>query len=182
MAVPILYIPNFVSNPDEVFKTLRSELEWVQRDSTPRSEYYTNLFPVPYTYGKGAGRREYQPQPVHPLIEKLRSDLKAETSVDLEVCFLNLYKNSREHLGWHADDSPEMDDARPIAIISLGGEREIWFAPQNDLKDITKKTLNHGSLTLMLPGMQDSHFHRIPKAGFESGERISLTYRGFVSD
>ncbi len=46
---------------------------------------------------------------------------------------------------------------------------------------ITKLKLGHGSLCLMQPGMQDTHQHRIPKAGFQCGERISLTFRGYVS-
>ena len=97
-----------------------------------------------------------------------------------EVCFLNGYEDQKDHLGWHADDSPEMDDARPIGIISLGAEREIWFCPQDDKAAVTRIKLEHGSLCLMLPGMQDTHFHRIPKAGFVCGERISLTFRGFT--
>ena len=40
--------------------------------------------------------------------------------------------------------------------------------------------LGHGSLCLMAPGMQDTWQHRIPKASFQCGERISLTFRGYV--
>jgi hypothetical protein len=32
----------------------------------------------------------------------------------------------------------------------------------------------------MLPGMQDTHYHRIPKSDREVGPRISLTFRGYV--
>lgn len=98
----------------------------------------------------------------------------------MEVCFLNGYENSRDHLGWHSDDSPKMDDSRPIAIVTLGAEREINFAPLIDLSDVTRLKLESGSLCVMAPGMQDSHAHKIPKAGFECGPRISLTFRGFV--
>lgn len=177
---PITYNPGFISNPDEALNALQSDLNWERRETTPRSEYYINEIPVPYTYGQGRGVREYHPQPSHPIIDKIKSDLKALTGFDFEVCFLNRYHNQSDHLGWHADDSPEMDDNRPIAIVSLGVEREIWFCPQVDNKDVTKVKLQHGSLCLMHAGMQDTHFHRIPKAGFECGERISLTFRGYV--
>jgi alkylated DNA repair dioxygenase AlkB len=74
-----------------------------------------------------------------------------------------------------------MDDKRPIATISLGVEREIWFRPNNST-DITKVLLGNGSLCLMLPGMQETHQHRIPKAPFHCGERISLTFRGYINN
>ncbi len=39
---------------------------------------------------------------------------------------------------------------------------------------------NNGSLCLMHAKMQETWQHRIPKASFSCGERISLTYRGYV--
>ncbi len=64
--------------------------------------------------------------------------------------------------------------------MSLGVEREIWFQPNPKNGTVQKLTLGHGSLCLMAPGMQDTWQHRIPKASFTCGERISLTYRGYV--
>lgn len=104
--------------------------------------------------------------------------------MSFEVCFLNRYLDQSDHLGWHADDSPEMDDARPIAVISLGVEREIWFRPipvkGEPPQEVSKVRLGHGSLFLMHPGMQETHQHRIPKASSLCGERISLTFRGYT--
>jgi alkylated DNA repair dioxygenase AlkB len=176
----ITYTPKFIADPDLALKTLQEELNWVRRETTPRSEYYINAAQVPYTYGSGRGVRTYEPQPIHPLVADITKQLEALTGTKFEVCFLNRYHDQSDHLGWHADDSPEMDDSRPIAIISLGAEREIWFCPQNDKTQVTKQKLEHGSLCLMPAGMQDTHFHRIPKAGFLCGERISLTFRGYV--
>lgn len=76
-----------------------------------------------------------------------------------------------------------MDDSRPIAIVSLGAEREIWFQradPERRLITPDKLRLGNGSLCLMAAGMQDTHQHRIPKAGRVVGPRISLTFRGTV--
>ena len=181
VAVPISYSESFVLNPALVFNRLWSELVWERRGSTPRREYYSNDFGVPYAYGKKAGLREYLPKPWHPDMLALRKQLEACTGTRFEVCFLNGYENQSDHLGWHADDSPEMDDSRPIAIVSLGAAREIWFCPQDDTQALTKLVLASGSLCLMAAGMQDTHFHRIPKAGFTCGERISLTFRGYAA-
>lgn len=211
MTAPITYIPNFITDPDRMFKELSEELDWEKRGNTPRQEYYCNDIPNPYVYGVGEGRRRYDPKPWHKAIEQIRSAISAHTGTIFEVCFLNRYLDQKDHLGWHADDSPEMDDARPIAIVSLGVEREIWFRkfihevcalciepiPNHKTPDCRgpeiakKKTiklytpeekikLGHGSLCLMHAGMQEEWFHRIPKCSHICGERISLTFRGYI--
>jgi hypothetical protein len=84
-------------------------------------------------------------------------------------------------------------------------EREIWFRPSichvckakigekhgiicsvgiDEFKpnplDVQKLELENGSMVIMPPGMQDTHQHRIPKASFMCGKRISLTFRTYV--
>jgi len=190
LSPPISYIPNFVDEPDRVLAALQNDLEWERRADAPRCEYYSNDFPEPYVYGRGTGQRTYHPRPYHPDVLAIRAKLEAYCKCKFEVCFLNRYLNQSDHLGWHADASPEMDDARPIVTISLGVEREIWFRPiiayefllvNPDYEiPITKLKLENGSMCIMQPGMQDTHLHRIPKASFQCGERISLTFRGYV--
>jgi alkylated DNA repair dioxygenase AlkB len=170
-----------VANPNPIFDALWSELDWERRGSTPRREYYCNDVGVPYVYGRGAGVREYLPKAMHPALAALKGETEAALSTKFEVAFLNGYEDARDSLGWHADDSESMDDNRPIAILTLGAEREIWFCRNTDRSDITKLVLGNGSLCVMAPGMQDTHLHRIPKAGFECGPRISITFRGYVA-
>lgn len=178
---PITYFKDFLSaEANEIFKSLSEDLAWVRRDTTPRMEYYVNSVNVPYTYGGGDFARTYEAQPTHPTIDKVKDCLEKFTGTIFEVCFLNRYLNQSDHLGYHSDNSPEMDDGRPIGIVSFGVERDIWFRPINSANDVTKVKLGHGSLCLMLPGMQDTHQHRIPKAGFQCGERISMTFRGYL--
>jgi len=189
MTIPIIYRPEFFVFADEVFQTLWNDLEWVRRGNTPRLEYYCNDFNEPYTYGSGAGVRTYEAQPYHPMITKIRKQLEAFMGEKYEVCFLNGYRDGSDQLGWHADDSPEMDDARHIAIVSLGARREIYFRPNSmiggqsmtTMPQVEKVWLEHGSVCFMRPGMQDTHQHRIPKASYHGcGPRISLTFRGYV--
>lgn len=179
--LPITYVKNYITNPNEFFDLLWTQLCWCRIENVPRKEYYCNEVQVPYTYGRGKGVRTYQPQPWHPLITYIKNKLESDLNTIFEVCFLNGYEDQSDQLGWHADDSPEMDDERPIAIVSFGVEREIWFCEQGNKSNVSKLLLNNGSLCLMKPGMQNTHFHRIPKAGFKCGARLSLTFRGYVS-
>lgn len=184
MNAPVEYIPNFVDNPDEHFTRLQTELNWIRYTDVPRSEYFYNKFDKPYSYGRGRGKRTYQPQAKYPSIDYIQSLLEKHLNVVFDVCFLNRYHNQSDQLGWHSDDSPEMDDERPIITVSLGVEREIWFRKDPNKfhgLDITtqKQKLEHGSALVMLPHMQETWQHRIPKASFICGERISLTFRGY---
>lgn len=184
MNAPIEYIPEWLGPKalglsDAALTVLWETLAWVRHDKVPRREYYANRLNLPYTYGVAAYARVYQPQPWTEEIEYLVNKAERTAGCKFEVCFINGYENQSDQLGWHADDSPEMDDDRPIAIISLGVERDIMFRKNGSDEPPERLRLGHGSLCLMLPGMQDTHQHRIPKAGFMCGERISLTLRGY---
>lgn len=133
-----------------------------------------------YTYGVPPYAREYEPHPWLPTVSVMALILSEVYNFVPDGCFINGYENSRDHLGWHADDSDSIDDGRPIAIFSLGAEREIWFRPKQPDGQVYKFLLESGSLMMMNAGMQDTHQHRIPKASREVGPRISLTFRGLI--
>src|SRR6478752_9806189 len=120
---PVVYIPNFIPNPDEVFDALWADLNWEQRPFTPRREYWTNVFSRSYTYGNGVGERTYDSQGTHPMIELVSDALEKELGFRYEGCFLNGYATSKDALGFHADDDPNIDHSRPIAVVTVGGGR-----------------------------------------------------------
>lgn len=178
---PIVYIPNFVTDPDTKFHQLLSEVPWVHvEQNVPRKEYYHHADDLPYTYGKGDYARTYSSQPLHYVIKEILDQLSVQCGCKFDVVFLNLYEHQHHFLGWHADDSPEMSDDHPIVTVSLGAERKIWFR-ENGGNDIHDVLLQHGSACIMLPGMQDTHQHRIPKHDRPCGPRISLTFRKYIN-
>lgn len=184
---PLLLVANVVENADDALRTLLDELAWVHRGNdgamVPRKEYYHNMHGHPYTYGGGQNARTYESMPTHPIIERVRIALNSINPGvwDFDVMFANLYENQHHHLGWHADDSPEMDQEHPIVTVSLGAEREIWFKSQLE-KDaqVQKIALPHGSALIMMPGVQQTHFHRIPKHDRPCAPRLSLTFRKYI--
>lgn len=190
--VEIILITGEIASPGDWLKALTTELDWIRVGNTPRDEYFASDIGLPYTYGVGAGVRTYQPQPWNIGLRYLQKQAQFWTRMigqprPLEVVFLNKYNDGKDQLGWHADDSPEMDDERPIVIITFGAEREIWFRERpsdnpldTTVKPVTKVSLPAGSICIMPPGMQDTHQHRIPKSPVQDcGPRISLTFRGY---
>lgn len=182
MSAPVAFFPEFLSPAmaQGAFLTLRDELAWERRETAPRSEYWTNTFDRPYTYGSGMGQRTYEAQPDHALIKMMRDQIMAETGVFLEGCFLNFYHDGQDSLGMHADDDPKIDHDRPILVITLGAGRPIQFKSNEKGSHPETLFLDPGSLLVMQAGMQQNYRHAIPKAkdGEVFGPRISATFRG----
>jgi alkylated DNA repair dioxygenase AlkB len=184
------YKDDFISNSADLFSRLSTELDWEKRVDAPRMEYWTNTYNRSYTYGRGKGIRTYLAKKDHELIIEAREKLKSFTGDILEGCFLNFYETKRDWLGWHSDNDIGINHDKPIAVITVGQGRNIQFRKVIEISseenkngvysDVETIMLKPGSLLLMLPGMQFTHQHRIPKADFEVKPRISLTFRGLV--
>lgn len=181
MKSPIIYRANCLTKDfaEDVFNDMVKHINWEQRDA-PRKEAFFNDLGTSYTYGSGNGVRTYFPHEYVDSVRNIKTFLEAETNTIFEACFCNYYLGPKDHLGWHADDSEIIDVSKPIAVISLGSVREIWFREKDTkgVEAIEKLSLGVGSLLLMKAGMQQTHEHRIPKHGANCGERISLTFRG----
>jgi len=198
MEAPVTYIQNQVNDAEEAFELIWNGLPWEQRKDAPRRECWFNPYEQAYTYGSGEYARTYEAHSFEEnhasrLIKDIMDDINNQHGSSYDCCFVNGYEHGRQHLGWHADDSPEMDQDHPIATVSLGAEREIWFrqriewkeslnrlaAPKWGVTEVLK--LGHGSAAIMHGGMQRSWQHRIPKSSdTHCGARISLTYRKLV--
>lgn len=166
------------------FEELLKEVPWEKRDDAPRKEcFMSENGKLTYTYGRNVGERTYYSIGFTDTIKKMIDDLNKRTNNDYNVCFLNYYENEKMHLGWHSDDSPEMDNNHPIAVITFGEPREIWWKEKGvkgELPDENKKLLTNGSLFIMPKGFQENHVHKIPKGSKQNmGGRISLTFRRF---
>lgn len=173
------YIPGFVDRDiaGQEFDRLWTNLAWERRSDAPRREYWQNDYDLPYTYGRGAGVRTYEARPWDAMAKLWMERLNKEHGFALDCCFMNGYEDARDWLGWHADVGT--DPSQPVISLSLGGERDIEV--RNNETGVTERfRLAHGSVFIMPPGFQQTHQHRIPKAGYEVAPRISLTYRGLI--
>ncbi len=139
----------------------------------------TNEWPLKYSYRPG---KFYESLKMSFAVENIMRYLNNVTNCEYDICFLNRYEDETKHLGWHADDSPEMDQSHPIASVSFGAEREIWIKEQDfkgAIPEENKYLLLDGSCFIMPPGFQQKYYHKIPKVGNKCDPRISLTFRKF---
>ncbi len=176
-----VYIPSFISHPEEVFAHLLT-LPWLEM--TPaRKEYFMADETVSYTYGSGTSARTYTSNPYSLEIAAIRKHLDQDFGTNYNVCFLNRYDNFQNQLGWHSDSSPEMNNEHPIAVISFGAEREIWWKEKSMTGIIPseqRQKLGAGSLFTMPATFQEHYLHKIPKADSQNiSTRISLTFRNY---
>lgn len=207
MKAPVTYNPHLLLDHQRsrYFDLLWEELPWEHRENAPRRECWLNPYGESYTYGSGEHARTYEAHPLLgwndneaiSLVWGIMQHLNLDYGSSYDCCFVNGYAHGRQHLGWHSDDSPEMDMDHPIATVSLGAEREIWFRPKpipvvpasQDFiaspaltLEENKLSLANGSVAIMHAGMQRDWQHRIPKSplGEQCPPRISLTFRRLV--
>ena len=186
MSSAINFIPAYAT--EDLFDTLRTEVAWVNRKA-PRDECFMASSGAPriYSYGNNNESRTedhtYKAVDMHPAVQGLMDRINLEFGTEYNVCVLNYYRDERQHLGWHADDSPEQDLTHPIAVVAFGAERYIWVKEKGvkgDVPDSDRYLMTKGALFVMPGGFQDTHYHRIPKHDRPCGGRISLTFRKLV--
>lgn len=156
------------------------ETPWENR-LAPRAECFMALKELEYTYGERFPRT-YFSKPMSRFVTDVMNCINDDYQTSYNVCFLNYYSNHQQHLGWHADDSPGMDLDHPIAVISIGVVREIWYKKKGEKGNIPpeqKILLGDGSLFIMPKDFQRDHLHKIPKHSAVCSGRISLTFRKY---
>lgn len=117
------------------------------------------------------------PRPWTPELALIRDRVGALTGVEFNAVLLNLYRDGRDGMGWHADDEPELGRDPVIASVSLGATRRFCLRHRRRRNLRVDIRLAHGSLLLMGGSTQHHWLHALPKTTAPAGERINLTFR-----
>ena len=187
--------PRYVTDYADVSPADLASVPW-GTFTEARQECFMALTTTDYTYGAGRGVRTYTSVPYLPWVEAIRQHLNQTPLLhdglgltvkerQYNVCFLNRYEDAGQHLGWHADDSPGMNHEHPIAVVSFGQAREIWWRRSDHKGEIPadqRQLLEHGSLFVMPVGFQRAHQHKIPKGDRKMQPRASLTFRHYIPE
>lgn len=120
----------------------------------------------------------HEPLPWTALLTNWRRRLSEQYGARFNSVLLNLYRDGRDRMGWHADDEPELGTEPLIASISLGASRTFRMRRKDrtggDRLDIE---LPPGSLLWMAGRTQHVWQHALPARRLLRAARINLTWR-----
>lgn len=127
-----------------------------------------------YSYTYSSRRREAVEW--SPLLLDLKHRCEEISGHVFNGVLVNLYRDGRDHMGWHADDEPNLGVAPVIASLSLGAERRFELRHRST-SEIVRIPLSHGSILVMSGDCQTQWVHRLPKQTRVTAPRINLTFR-----
>ncbi len=167
---------------DGWLRTLLEEVPWKQESIT----VYGRRHPMPrltcWMADPGCGYRysglENAIEPWTPLTAAIRRRVGEAAMQEFNSLLLNLYRDGRDAMGWHADDEAELDPDAPIASLSLGASRTLRFRPRRrGTAPTVAVELGHGDLLLMDPPTQRHWQHGLPRRLKVDTPRLNLTFR-----
>lgn len=176
--------PGFAAQEEPaLLETLQRDLPWVQElygrgerwVAAPRLTSFHGDPGCAYVYSGIA----YEPQPWTEPLSALRARLRARFGVDWNSVLVNLYRDGRDSVGWHADDEPELGPTRDdiaIASLSFGAARRFVLKHRKDGRKLGYE-LGGGDLLLMRGRTQQHWLHALPKTAKPVALRINLTFR-----
>lgn len=114
-----------------------------------------------------------------PLLLSIRSKVEAFLAGSFNAVLVNYYRDGDDHVGWHADDEPELGEKPLIASLTFGAERHFEFKHKRSAES-GHLVLRNGSLLIMQPAFQHHWLHSVPMATGVCCGRINLTFRQVV--
>lgn len=178
----LLYDPAFfpAAEADALFNLLRDTARWKQ-EGTPGRKFprLTAWYADPgLSYSYSGVTHEAIPWTRELLAVKER--VEAASGTTWSSLLLNLYRDGRDSIGFHADDEPELGTNPIIGSVSLGAERKFVLKHPASGERL-EMNLPHGSLLVMGGASQHHWRHGVPKTKRPVGPRINLTFRQILS-
>ncbi|MFO1407851.1 MAG: alpha-ketoglutarate-dependent dioxygenase AlkB [Steroidobacteraceae bacterium] len=164
-----------------LFAELRDGIDWREeevlifgrRRAVPRRVAWHGDSRARYRYSG----TEHEPLPWTPTLLEVRDRVLGITGLPFNAVLLNLYRDGRDGMGWHADDEPELGPEPAIASVSFGAGRRFCLRHRRRPDARLELLLGDGSLLLMRGPTQRHWVHAVPKTARPVGERINLTFR-----
>jgi alkylated DNA repair dioxygenase AlkB len=166
----ILIDPEFYVDHSALFDQLVLSVSWDDRMTARR----TASFGKPYNYSQ----IEYSAAPIPDVLLPLVEQLHGRLGVRFNNCLLNYYQTGDNTMGFHSDDTSGLVAGTGVAIVSLGGVRDITYRSKTNPEIQKSYALQSGSLLYMDDLVQQHWLHAIKRKKI-AGPRISLTWRAF---
>ena len=118
-------------------------------------------------------------RPWTDLLLEIRAKLEAYLNYRFNSVLVNCYRNGDDHVGWHADNEPELGDEPFIASVSFGAERPFAFRRKRSAES-GEVLLPAGFLLLMQPKFQHDWQHSVPIHRSTEQARINFSFRNVI--
>ena len=170
-----------VAEASELLDRLMTEIDWRQEEVlifgqqrlVPRLVAWHGDSNAAYTYSGTS----HEPLPWTPALRAIKSRVEAITGHPFNSVLLNLYRDGRDGMGWHADDEEELGREPAIASVSFGEPRRFLLRHRRRTEARSELLLGNGDVVLMAGPTQHHYVHAVPKTTRAAGERINLTFR-----
>ncbi len=182
----VTHVPGFfdVAESDALLHDLGETIVW-RHDSITM---YGKTSPIPRLnawYGDAGKTYRYsnismQPRPWTPALTTIRERIERECDQRFNSVLLNLYRDGRDGVAWHADDEPELGPEPVIASVSFGATRRFQLRHRNERTLQHELALAHGGLVVMRGPTQAHWLHQVPKTSKPVAPRINLTFRSII--
>ena len=116
------------------------------------------------------------PAPWNPPLLEIKAVAEACAGQAFNSVLLNLYRDGRDSVSWHADNEPGLGRDPVIASVSLGAVRRFQMK-HRERDERLSLDLPPGSCLIMGGPTQHHWLHQVPKTGRPVGSRINLTFR-----
>lgn len=181
------YYPHFLppALSDRYFQEFQARISWKQEKLSlfgkthlqPRLTAFFADQGVEYAYSG----IQLEAEPFSSELLDIKTLVERSAGMEFNSCLVNLYRDGKDSMGWHADNEKELGKNPVIASVSLGAER-IFHLRHNTCKGLKKKyLLAHGSLLLMKGETQHFWKHQLPKTKRDLGPRLNLTFRKILT-
>jgi alkylated DNA repair dioxygenase AlkB len=166
---------------DRLFALLHAGIDWRQETATLMGRRVA----IPrLTAWHGAAGYVYSgirltPAPWTPPLLELKALAEHLAGQPFNSVLLNLYRDGRDSVSWHADNEPGLGRDPVIASISLGAVRRFQLKHRREPHRLSLD-LPHGTCLLMAGPTQHHWLHQLPKTAREVGPRINLTFRQMI--
>lgn len=117
------------------------------------------------------------PNPWNNGLRYIKEQIEQVTALSFNSVLLNWYRNGEDHMGWHADDEPELGQNPVIASVNFGAVRDFVIRRIDDPSQKIVIPVQHGTLLVMTGELQHYWQHSVPKRKKVTDSRFNLTFR-----
>jgi alkylated DNA repair dioxygenase AlkB len=165
--------PGWLRGADALFERLAACVPW----RAERRRMYDQVVAVPRLlchYGPGQRLPD-------PALEDARDALDGhygpQIGEPLCTAGLCLYRDGRDSVAWHGDNSGRQVRETVVAIVSLGNPRHLMLRRRGGGGRVLRYLVGHGDLLVMGGTCQRTWEHAVPKTSRAVGPRISVQFR-----